>query len=58
MVLFFSFILLNRYEGPRNAEALAEYVNKEGGMIVAKLVSLRIVEFYFCGKLVLSWFLT
>lgn len=55
---FFSFILLNRFEGPRNAEALAEYVNKEGGMIVAKLVSLRIIDIYFCGKLVLSWFLT
>lgn len=24
-------LLINRYEGPRNAEALAEYVNKEGG---------------------------
>lgn len=25
---------MNRYEGPRNAEALAEYVNKEGGTFV------------------------
>ena len=30
----FSYVyLFNRYEGPRNAEALAEFVNKEGGTL-------------------------
>ena len=34
------YILFNRYEGARNAEALAEFVNKEGGTLPPSFIIL------------------
>lgn len=39
--------LFNRYEGARNAEALAEYVNKEGGTLLDDSLA-KLVQTYFC----------
>lgn len=39
--------LFNRYEGARNAEALAEYVNKEGGTLLGDSLA-KLAQTYFC----------